>query len=236
MCIIAVYEHGKRPDKETVKIMMENNGDGAGLAWINRAGRVEVHKGYTTAEDVMRTVKDIPDGSPILFHARIATSGGVSAEKCHPYPLTDKDKFLNAIDFTTSVPVIAHNGVLPIDIDAGLNDSQTFIKKYLYPIITRSPRAFKRGKLDCIINRLVNGSRLAIITPAGIKTYGTGWETHDGIKYSNGNYKRYTYYSGNAYKWYNDYDKYWGDYDDWYYDREKKTWKRKGGEKCNIKS
>lgn len=205
MCIIAVYQNGKRPTRERVSYMMRVNPDGVGIAW-NDGARVAFRKGFTKADDVLRFVDRLNGARDIVFHARIATSGGVSAEKCHPYVIATSAKNLDRTAYAGRVPVVFHNGVLPVNIDAGLNDSQTFIRHCVAPLYNLDAPALLRGDFDDILKLSTRGSRILILTPDAVKMYGE-WTTDkdDGVTYSNTHYKPApAYYS----RWAEEYDGY----------------------------
>lgn len=236
MCIIAIFKNGKRPDRATIKRMMATNRDGVGIAW-NTGKQVYFHKGYTTAEQVEKMLSNIESVGgvrDIVFHARIGTSGGVSAEKCHPYPLTGCAEHINRTTYAGGAPVVFHNGVFSIDIENGLNDSQTFIKNMLYPIYKNDPKGLYKGKYDRLIEMAVRGSRLVIMYPDGWRAYGSGWQEEEEAWYSNSGYKAYTptrpsyYWSWDAYDDYYD-ETYFKDWDEWKKSDTKKSfyiWRR----------
>lgn len=210
MCIIAVYDFksGIRPTKERVETMIKNNPDGVGIAY-NNGKRVYFAKALTNAEKVMEFFEGIPKSArDVVFHARIATSGGISAEKCHPYPLTADDDLLNAKQHLTKKAVVFHNGVLPVSIEKGKNDTQTFIKHSLAPLYNASEEALRDGAFDDLIELAIRDSRLVIMYPDGVRLYGSGWKADaDGVVYSNASYK------GNVYKrWSRWDDDEWGAY------------------------
>lgn len=227
MCIIAIFKNGKRPDKATIKRMMNTNRDGAGIAW-NTGRSVAFRKGFTTVESVeawLNRLDSVGGCQNIVFHARIGTSGGISAEKCHPYPLTACVDNLNRVKYSGNAPVVFHNGVFPIDIESGLNDSQTFVKNMLYPLYKSDPRGLATGKYDPIIEMAVKGSRLVIVYPDGFRAYGTGWQEEDEAWYSNSGYKEQrAVWRGGYGHWYDEYDdEYWSDYEEWRDSDTKKT-------------
>ena len=213
MCIIAVYDFksGIRPTKQRVKNMMENNPDGVGIAY-NNGKRVFMSKALANVEQVMEFFEGIPKGArDVVFHARIATSGGISAEKCHPYPLTTDDDLLNAKQHLTKKAVVFHNGVLPVSIEKGKNDTQTFIKQSLAPLYNASAEALKDGLFDELIELAIRGSRIVIMYPDCVRLYGSGWEADDGgVVYSNTSYTENTY-------------KKWSKWDDEEWERYKNT-------------
>lgn len=193
MCIIAVYSKGLRPTKERIEQMMGTNKDGVGIGYNTGRGAYFV-KGFTTVEGVMKFVKQLDFAKDIVFHARIATSGGISAEKCHPFPISSDNDVLNKTSGKGGAPVIFHNGIFSIDIEKGLNDTQTFIKRVVAPLWRLDKRGFIAGDYDEVLRMASRGSRLAILFPDGVRVFGE-WTTDDGgVLYSNTGYKPYTYY------------------------------------------
>ena len=203
MCIIAIYNNKNQINKERLEYMTARNGDGIGIAaaYTNGVYFIKGLKSANSAEAVIRRAFEL-GAHTVVFHARIATSGGVSAEKCHPYPLTADRTRLNTIKGTSGA-VVFHNGILPIAHSVDENDTQAYIRKVLAP---RSAEVLS-GTFDEVIELTITGSRLVILTPDGAKRYGSGREQEDGVWYSNSGFKPYTpskYYRWNA----------WDDYDE----------------------
>jgi hypothetical protein len=176
-------------------------------------------------EDLLDKISATTGVRDVNFHARIGTSGGISAEKCHPYPLTADEGHLNRTSYKGHAPVVFHNGVFSIDIDEGLNDSQTFVKNMLYPLHRAVPQGLAAGKYDDLIEMAVKGSRLVIMYPDGIRAYGVGWQEEPEAWYSNTGYK-----PARVYDWdWDDYDRSWGGYGssydaDWW--KDYKEWQK----------
>ena len=203
MCIIAYYKKGKTPTLKALQYMMITNSDGAGIAW-NDGKEAFYVKGIEKPADAYNFIRELrrdPSVRDIVFHARIATSGGVSGEKCHPFPLTDDPEALNAKEGSTSgAPLVFHNGVFRITPEKGLNDTQTYIKNILTPLYNTNPAAFDGGKFDPVINTTSDGSRVLLLYPDGVKFFGQ-WYSHEGIKYSNRNYyEKFNFYNGYYYR------------------------------------
>ena len=205
MCVIAIYQKGKKPEKSEIEQMMKHNPDGAGIAW-NNGEEVFFKKGFKTAKEVMRLINAIPeDFKHLVFHARIATSGGISAEKCHPFIISKEEKLLNMTEGRGKTPVFFHNGIFSITIDKGLNDSQTMAKNALAPLLAIGSKKVLNGDFDFLLSNLLRGSRTVILYPDDCLRFGE-WHESNGNHYSNLNHVR-TYY--------NNYYQYNG-WDDWY--------------------
>lgn len=195
MCIIATYPAGIAPAKQEIINMIERNPDGVGIAWAHDQ-HVHVLKGLSDEVAVSEIIEEIiPENSPILFHARIATSGGISAGVCHPYPITAKFANMRETFATYRVPVIAHNGVLhdytPDKTMRKINDSMLFNARVIYPLY--HSRLAQRDRDNIIISALGSSNKIAILEPCGIiRHYGRGWiKTPAGVCYSNDSYKKY---------------------------------------------
>ena len=50
----------------------------------------------------------------VVFHMRIGTHGSMGPENTHPFPLSNKEEYLQALYMKTSVG-IAHNGIILSD-------------------------------------------------------------------------------------------------------------------------
>ena len=219
MCIIATYPAGVRPTKQEIINMIERNPDGVGIAWAHDL-RVHVLKGLADEVAVSEIISEIiPTDAPILFHARIATSGGISAGVCHPYPVTAKPAKMRETFATYRVPVIAHNGILhdfaPEKTMRNINDSMLFNARVIYPLY--HSRLAQRDRDNIITSAIGYGNKIAILEPCGIiRHYGRGWtKTPAGARYSSESYKKYTpqKYSYNAYSQHS------AGFGSWYYDK-----------------
>ena len=206
MCIIVCKPSGVAlPDKETLKRCFEKNSDGAGIA-VAYEGKTNIIKGIFNFDKFYNLAKKIPVDAAALLHFRISTGGGVCPECCHPYPLTNNLKDLQAtrIDFSGYGYAVAHNGIFSGIVGKPKNnDSMQFIATYLKPLQDLTGNIHS-PLIEPILNRLVDTSRLAILSKNGtIKRYGNGWEEDGGCWYSNGGYKEYKWssytYGGRAY-------------------------------------
>lgn len=83
MCI-AIVARTKFPSREFLECSLEQNQDGAGIAWIEN-GLVHWKKGLSTLEEIYEFEAK---GPPWLVHFRISTVGGKIAPLCHPFPVT----------------------------------------------------------------------------------------------------------------------------------------------------
>ena len=107
MCVIfASKKDGRLPTFEEMVKAEDVNPDGIGIAWIWR-DRVHFRKGINSKQ-AQALIKKYNIKPPFVFHARIASSGGVSEKLCHPFPVN------KSVDLRTSGSlkgsVLFHNG------------------------------------------------------------------------------------------------------------------------------
>lgn len=223
MCIIVFKPKGKDLPK-TLEDCWTNNPDGAGYCMKKpNKDEIIIKKGFMKWKDFENSINNIknPRDIDILFHFRIATSGGVNKEFCHPFPLSDNIEKLTASRTTTKM-AICHNGIISGFGDKDVSDTAEYIANVAYPLF-RATRLEQSEYTDEIIKNTVDGSRIATMTSHGVRLIGD-WEENDGIYYSNSNYLpyyRYSYYGyGKSYDYDDDY--YYGMYSD-YFKNNKKT-------------
>lgn len=197
MCVIAIFDNKKRPSEKQLRQMFDANPDGVGLAWqLPADDLVEVKKGLFTWQAVKDALKSIPeDAGTVLFHSRIATSGGVSAGKCHPYIIGEES--LGDTEATSGLfgGVMAHNGIISTTLRAGANDSESFLLDYINPIYGADAKGVEAGKYNAIFSRLLgqSGGKIALLFPRSVYLLGgaewSKWERDGNATVSNTNYK-----------------------------------------------
>lgn len=212
MCIIVVKNKNinKLPQEKYLKNCFENNSEGAGFMYTYK-GKVVIDKGYMNYKDFLkhynklcRKFNDFKNKS-LIMHFRIGTAGTNSKENTHPYPVTDSISLLHKTYIKTDLGV-THNGIIhdynPTKQEKKLdiNDTQSFIIKYIYPLYSHYKDFYKN---EYILKGMedITGSRLAFLDKNDIiSLVGEFDEDEDGILYSNDGYKTnymlsYTYYS-----------------------------------------
>lgn len=217
MCVICVKGKGiAYPEEKYLKNCFENNSHGAGFM-VPCKDKVRIRKGFNTYEDFKaaldRMRERVGDDAPCVMHFRIATQG-YGRGMTHPFPLSSKMGGMTALKSSCNIGV-AHNGILELTSDGAKNYSDTmkFIADYL-SLIIRNFDWYKDKRSVKLIERLIDGSRLAIMDKNGvINLLGKGWiKDKSGCWYSNESYEmekpKYTYptYSRELDYWYDDYD------------------------------
>ena len=188
MCIIVIKPKGtKGVSKDILENCFSNNPDGAGIMY-NDNGNVVIKKGFMEFEDFWKAANAIKGikNKTVVYHCRIGTSGGNVAQNTHPFPISGKTGDLTMLEVVTDIGY-AHNGMIDIDVDNGMSDTMTYIKR-----IAKFRRLIAERDQDflALMGLSTKGSRLTILYPDGeVVTTGTGWIVDDGVTYSNGAYK-----------------------------------------------
>lgn len=236
MCVIAFKPNNIAFPSDTIlKNCFNNNPDGAGFMYAYK-GVVHIQKGYETWEKFKAALdkarKLTGDNVPYVMHFRIATQG-YEKTMTHPFPLSSSYKNLKKLKYDANI-AIAHNGILDLTSDGAkdYSDTMKFIADYL-TLIIRTYNWYKDDRTKLLIERLIDGSRLAILDKHGhCELMGEGWVEDDKIFYSNESYKNKRVITHSWSKLYgdimDDYDGYYNPYSDpWekFYDYPTDTYK-----------
>lgn len=201
MCIVIYIPEGKEIPLEHLETSHYNNEDGAGFMYVDLDGNVVGHKGYMEYQELITdlTNKGFIKGNtlcpklPFAIHFRMATHGGVSPGKCHPFPASkDKDE-LHSLDWTHEFGV-AHNGIMGQFAKPGLSDTQGFIQDVLSDVelLRELP---ENEALKSLLSKVISSSKFIVMDEKNVLLFGN-WLEVDGVFYSNDGYKdkwRYTY-------------------------------------------
>lgn len=198
MCIICAKKSGvEMPSLETMRIMWNNNDDGAGIMW-NENNKVCIRKGFMKFEDFKDFVEELSNridivNTSVVMHFRITTHGGTKPENCHPFPISDNVCNLQKLKFSADIGM-AHNGIInTVTPRDGVSDTMEFILSKVSLMRKISPRFYKNDGFKELINLDINGSRIAFLDKDGnIETIGNFIE-EDGLLYSTTSYKASLY-------------------------------------------
>ena len=198
MCII-IYKPANIPfpSDDIIKTCFHNNDDGAGIAFkLNN--KVVIDKGYMTVEPLLKKIKKIDPALQVIIHFRLATSGGTSPEKCHPFPISDDEPLLNQL-YQYSDIAMAHNGILGAG-EKNLSDTQIFIRDELAKL---KVRLFNDDVKEALTIALNGSNKVIIMSGNQIDPaiYGQ-WYFDKGVFYSNDGYKyKKSWMSYSNYNW-----------------------------------
>lgn len=194
MCIIVYKPKGiAMPSKETLKRCFNINNDGAGYMFI-KDNKVHIDKGYSNFEAFYNSLmKDVDKyNSPFVMHFRIGTHGDKSAGNTHPFPVSKNIVDLTALSCDTDVGV-AHNGILTLpskEKSDVYSDTMLFDTNYL-ALMIKSPRYYEDKDIITMIDGIIDGDRLAILSNDGHVELLGDFKEDNGCYYSNGSYKPY---------------------------------------------
>lgn len=199
MCIIiAKNKNNRLPSDEELRNSFEYNSDGAGFMYVDK-NKVVIDKGYMTYKSfighyhkLLKKYNNFENKS-LIIHCRIGTSGKNNKGTTHPYPITNNYKLLKTRKLYTDIG-IAHNGIIRgYGTTYGLNDTQEYISKYLYPIYSHYPTFYKNNDIRENI-ALSTGSKFAILD-TNERVYLVGDFINDnGLNFSNDTYLSFDYY------------------------------------------
>lgn len=211
MCIIAVKPIGEElMERRVLENCFDYNNDGAGLMY-NLDGKVYIEKGYMNFKNFYNRLLELDKeiglkDRGLVMHFRITTSGGTSAQNCHPFSISNDEKVLKALNVTTDIGV-AHNGIIPSYVPKGgtLSDTQLFIKDYLYYIKEENENFLTNPSLLFAIEKTVQSKLCFLDGEGNITTIGK-FISEDNYLFSNETYLDLTdlYKSWNTSYYYND--------------------------------
>jgi predicted glutamine amidotransferase len=187
VCLLCFSPAGTMPKREDIETACDNNPDGFGFA-IRINDTILTSRGLDKDRIINKflAIKEAYPNSDGMFHARLATHGTINTENCHPFRVQG-DKRL----------VLAHNGILPMEVPIKSNRSDTRI--FADDILP----AMGIEILDNYSNRLaledwLGSNKIVIMSthPALKKDYYILNEDqgvdNDGVWYSNCSYQPYT--------------------------------------------
>jgi len=220
MCIIIAKDKiGRLPKEEELKQAFDYNDDGAGFMYVDN-GKVVIDKGYMTYDSFIKHYKKLLNkydnfkNKSLVIHCRIGTSGKNTKGNTHPYPITDNERLLKTRHLRQDIG-IAHNGIIHgYGTATGLNDTQEYISKFLYPLYEHYKDFYKNDDMLYQIERATS-SKFVILDNTDTIYYIGDFIDDNGLNFSNETYKKKTY-SYHSYGY--DYGSYWYDR---YYEEQK---------------
>lgn len=191
MCVIAIKPRNVEiPNDELMELMWKRNSDGAGFMYAH-GGNVHIEKGFMTFKEFKIALNAFKErynttdckDFPMVFHFRITTHGGTSRENTHPFPVSDKEEHLKALDVLAPLGM-AHNGVIrSVDATTSMSDTMVFIKEIVTPL-RRITKTFTE-KYNTLLKAAIGYSKLAFLDKDGEITTLGEFEEEDGVLYSN---------------------------------------------------
>lgn len=219
MCIIIAKDKiGRLPKDDELQQAFDYNDDGAGFMYVDN-GKVVIDKGYMTYDAFIKHYHkllkkyDNFKNKSLVIHCRIGTSGKNNKGNTHPYPITNNERLLKTRHLRQDIAIV-HNGIIRgYGTATGLNDTQEYISKFLYPLYEHYKDFYKNKDMLYQIE-LATGSKFAILDNTDTIYYIGEFIDDNGLNFSNTTYKKtYTYHSYGF-----DYNSYW--YDRYYNEQQ----------------
>ena len=215
MCVIAVFKRGFQLNKEELENCFRGNPDGAGLMYYDeKKSLVHIKKGFFTFEDFWAEANKLPDSIDRVFHFRIATSGAISAETCHPFSVCNNYKEMGLPNNWTKIGMV-HNGVMHDytpkgGMKAKHSDTMQFIKEVVNPL----GDSVWNTAVQELWETAMGSNKYVLVGDGQLSVIGDFVQSEtSGALYSNTSYIGYRYKTATIKPWYDDsyYDSYyWG--------------------------
>jgi len=155
MCMLCVVPPNVLPSRDKLTYSAINNPDGFGFAIVVSSERRIIVEHTMDADEAVNRFLELRAKYPddyALWHARYATHGSTTLNNCHPFYVVDEKT------------VLAHNGVLPVDIPAGdtRSDTRIFTEDVLAQM--GGVKALDNPHMYNMIEEYTSGSKLCVLT------------------------------------------------------------------------
>ena len=216
MCVIAVVKRGFEMNKEELENCFRGNPDGAGMMYYDeKKSLVHIKKGFFTFDEFWNEASKLPDSIDRVFHFRIATSGAISAETCHPFSVCNNYKEMGLPNNWTKIGMV-HNGVMhDYTPKAGLKSKHSDTMQFIKEVVNPLGDSVWNPAVQELWETAMGSNKYVLVGDGQVAVIGDFVQSEvSGALYSNTSYIGYRYKTTNAIKpWYDDsyYDSYyWG--------------------------
>lgn len=188
MCVIAYYPAGLPVNYDELDNCFLSNPDGAGLMYYDETKhKVLIRKGFMSYRAFEKAVEDLPVDVDRVFHFRIATSGKVSPECCHPFPVTNDLDKMRLTHIYANMGFV-HNGVIgwctpKAGMKSPYSDSMIFGKTVLWEL-NNGGGVFNQG-VKTLIEHATGNSKFAVMRGGETILMGDFQQGTSGAMYSN---------------------------------------------------
>jgi hypothetical protein len=152
MCIAILNTKQTTLKKQLLKNCWENNGDGAGMLFINNDNKLETFKEMKSFDNFYDKYIDVRKNygkRNIVLHFRISTHGKVNETNCHPFNISDKIGFV-------------HNGMIyDVPTSADYSDTYMFNEEVLKNL--KPGFEYNETILDMLETFIGSGSKLVFL-------------------------------------------------------------------------
>lgn len=215
MCVISVYKKGFQLNKEELMNCFAGNPDGAGLMYYDeKKGMTHIKKGFFTFDEFWNEASKLPDSIDRVFHFRIATSGAISAETCHPFAVCNNYKEMGLPNNWTKIGMV-HNGVMhDYTPKAGLKSKHSDTMQFIKEVVNPLGDSVWNPAVQELWETAMGSNKYVLVGDGQVAVIGDFVQSEvSGALYSNTSYIGYRYRTTNTIKpWYDD-----SYYDDMYW-------------------
>jgi hypothetical protein len=155
MCIAIFRPSGVKICKRVLQHCFAQNPHGAGFA-IPENNRVVIQKGLFSFREFWEYYRSCSPDSPMLIHFRVATSGNINGDNCHPWRIDEQH-------------ALVHNGVLEHKLDLchdDVSDTGLFVHNILTPTIAKAPNIWLNSGFKWALEESVGSSNKVVILDA----------------------------------------------------------------------
>lgn len=152
MCIAILNTKKHTISKKHLRNCWENNGDGAGILYINGENKLDVFKemnSFATFYKMYSYIKQEHGHNNIVLHFRISTHGKVNETNCHPFLVSENVGFV-------------HNGMI-YDVPTHPDYSDTYLFNELYLKMMKDGFEQNEAMLDMIESYIGVGNKLIFL-------------------------------------------------------------------------
>lgn len=165
MCVIVHKPAGEILEEKDIRTAFSVNPHGFGYMYYDKdKKRIVARKGLEYKEDdIVKTFNKLKD-IDACFHYRYKTDGEIVDAQCHPFKILDKKR--HGMDM-----YLMHNGVISSarkHIENKESDTQAFCRKFLKPILRKSPQLIEQEAFRLLIEDYIgSGSKLCFMYGKG---------------------------------------------------------------------
>lgn len=169
MCVIIYKPKGAlMPSKSLLDKAQRFNPHGCGFCTPTKT-----YRGLSYAE-FTKKLKQVGD-EPVLIHFRFATHGSLKKTNCHPFYDKKTDTYF------------MHNGILPINSENDMTDSEIAFRQILQPTI--KDYGLSSPELIEEVDEIIGFSKFAFMQNEEVNIYGD-FRLYEGCYFSNLNFLR----------------------------------------------
>ncbi len=181
MCIAILNTKGTTLKRKTLNNCWENNGDGAGILYIDNYNQLQTFKTLDSFDEFYEnyiSIKQTFGSRNILLHFRISTHGTINKENCHPFIVDDNVGFI-------------HNGMISNVPDSVQYSDTNMLNRTL---LQKLKPGFDQDDdaLDFLMSLIGNGNKLVFLNKDNdwsiVNESAGHW--HLGCWFSNDSYKQ----------------------------------------------